>query len=256
MRARMLPMLRAALLLALLSAPLAHARDWAKATCEDDFASCREDCSMADGTDLNSQGRLQRCLTDCKQEDQKCEFKRFDAQRRASLPKATVVAGPAVSVDGEQVQSKIEPVKPRRSNLDASAHRASPSIDPGLDLQPRADFTVRASPPGRHTSLPTSELAGAPSSAPVVTAPNYDRIGPAHAAASTSTVPHDSLPIAKTTLPGDSVDDLLDKPPSSTSGQATASDEAPAPPPAPTKPAKKPAPPKKDLSEWDPGALD
>jgi hypothetical protein len=195
-------------------------RNWAKAACEDDLDSCRESCTIAEGTDLESQGRLARCAQRCQEERERCVFKRFQARRAPAVPKPPPLPPPAQPSSGALhpavpgVQPPVSPpAKTVREEDPWSIVRPAPPAAP-----PRA-----ASDPAPRTSRPQEGTAASPPEA-------------------AQPPPH----------PADSVDVFLDHPGAprteSLHVQPSSSHALPAP-------AKLP-PPKRDLSKWDPSALE
>jgi|GEM_PF-6160459 len=222
-------MLRLALFFSLLCLPaLAQPapRNWAKAACEDDLDSCRESCTIADGTSQDSRGRLARCSQKCQEQSERCLFKRFQAQRDLNKPKpapAPVAAAP------------VDPL-PSRPPPSSAAMNGAPAGTAPTASTPPPDSTEDV-----WSSLPT---AAPPREAPAfATPPSSTRPVP-------ETPPPAPVAASRTASPTeDNVDALLDHPADSATTQAVPR------PPGDTAPGKKLPPQKKDLSKWDPDAL-
>jgi hypothetical protein len=228
-------MLRLALFLSLLCLPAlaqsAH-RNWAKAACEDDLDSCRESCTIADGTSLDTQGRLARCSQTCQEQSERCLFKRFQARRDLNAPKPAPAQAVAVPVDPL-------PSRPPPSTAVSGAPSGATSVPP-----PASTASARSplETDDVWSSLPT---AAPPREAPAAFAGPTPAPAPSPAPVSPPPAPASALaPPAE-----DNVDALLDHHDGS-AAHAVRSSPADAAPPAKTLP-----PPKKDLSKWDPDAL-
>jgi hypothetical protein len=197
-------------------------RNWAKAACEDDLDSCRESCTIADGTDLESRGRLARCAQRCKEESERCTFKRFQAQRALNAPKPAPAAPPEVR--SVAMQPSVPGVQPPATPPPA----ASRTDDPWSIVKP----------------------APAPEESGHLSAPRVTPASPPHEATPPPAPPPEAAPAPL--HPADSVDVFLKDPtPARTDAlHVQPSPGRPAPAPAPLPPAKK------DLSKWDPGALE
>ena len=259
-------MLRATLALLLLAATPALARNWAKAACEDDYSSCQEDCTIADGTELDAQGRLERCLDRCRQDAQHCVFLRLEARRKAqqqiAAPASQVAAdssaalrptgtatAPTPAAPPAPVAPPIAPRPPAApltaapstatapaSSTSASSRRAATrlAIDQSFESGASEPAPAPRAPP-LPAPQPSAQLYTGSARRPVVRAPDYDRLGSGPTPASE---PHAATPVASTPS-GSDTDALLDR-----SAHET-------PPPAKKKPKQR-----KDLSQWDPQDLE
>lgn len=211
-------------------------RNWAKAACEDDLDSCRESCTIENGTDLESHGRLARCAQRCKEESERCTFKRFQARRALNAPRPAPAATPTPA-PSSAVAMQPSPVPGVKAPSSAPPPTAAAKDDPWSIVKP-------APPPeeGAHFDAPRAST-----SAPTTT----ERWpGPPQSPAVTSSAPPPE-PARAPLHPADSVDVFLKHPAPARSDalqvQPSAGQPAPAPAPLP--------PPKKDLSKWDPEAL-
>lgn len=223
--------LRLVTLVCLSALAQAAPRNWAKAACEDDLDSCRESCTIAYGTDLESQGRLARCAQRCQEESERCTFKRFQAQRALNTPKPAPPAPPATAPSSTvAMPSAVPGVKPPSPPPPAAVREDDPwsVVKPAPPPEESAHLAVP--PPSTAATDP-----GPGPRSPAVTAP----VPPAGAARAPA-------------HPADSVDVFLKHPaaPPTEALHVQPSPSHPAPAPAPLPPQKK------DLSKWDPGALE
>lgn len=177
-------MLRLLLLALLFAFPLlaqAAPRDWANATCEDDLDSCRESCTIADGTSLSTQGKLQRCVDRCREESERCIFQRFRARRALDVPATASVPNPARAAT---------PSPRTRSTSEAHAPLAAPrpSVLPLEPMAPRLEpvgsrshRTDDRSPASKGSPAPAQSVHTDGASAPSSSAPPPTQASPAPA---------------------------------------------------------------------------
>lgn len=253
--------MRRFLLLALLlvtSTALAQAqRNWASAACSDDLDSCREDCTMLDGTQLNRQGRLAACVRHCDEQNERCVFKRMQARRAAEAQKnGPQPASSASAVSPDAAPAETRPPVPAPAAFTQSSPPA-PQLPPTpRDLPPAAPTSSQSD---RLESTPQLSPAPLPdgSSAPAAaTAPARHRSDDAVDALLGSSADAPPSTVAPAPKPAhhdadDSVDALLDHPSSRDSSSLQVQG---APHRAPGDTTKLP-PAKKDLSQWEPDAL-
>lgn len=240
----MLRLVLAALLFGLPALAQPASRNWAKAACEDDLDSCKESCTIADGTSLGSQGRLARCSQRCQEQSERCIFKRFQARRDANVPKPTPppVAAPPV-----------DPLPSRPSPTASAPPASTPAATPAVSKE---DDVWSDIPPAPPPEAPTP--AARPRTANDVwndlstTSTPRASAAPTTSATSSPATPPDAsaTPVAAPPHPEDSVDALLDSHDEEDGASGSSAQ------PSPSTSEKKLPPQKKDLSKWDPGALE
>ncbi|MBJ6759543.1 hypothetical protein JGU66_02135 [Myxococcaceae bacterium JPH2] len=260
---------------------VAHAAGAVPTGCQEDYGSCKEDCTIEYGGQSRTIGKLTHCLQQCQESMDLCGARHSSLKEMrdlglpegardsdATLKRQAVHKGSTLKEKDKAREDDpfgdSEPAAPR-SRRSQEETFDDPPPPPKVERQgyrtvaPGQKFETAEQPPAPETPPPAaparqgvyraadSEPKPAPAPSPA-TAPEPEEEAPRPARAETRPPPAPAPSVARTAAPAPVPHD------------AASEDEPPPPPPpvakkpepAPTRPVPPPEP-KHDISDWDPG---